>query len=113
MACSLVEKEENLFLGLVLMAAYPGSSTDLSEWTGPVLSLSASEDRVVDTENFESGKERLPSATVYFDIDGGNHSGFGSYGPQEDDGEATISRTMQHNIIVQQFQQYLTRNGLN
>ena len=39
MACDAVKKYPDYFLGLVLMAAYPKSKTDLSEWEGKVLSL--------------------------------------------------------------------------
>lgn len=112
MACSLVAAETELFEGMVLMAAYPPSSTDLSNWQGEVLSISATQDRVVDNGKYEAGKDLLPPATGYVVIEGGNHAGFGSYGEQKGDGEAQISRDAQHIQVVEYLQQFYEEKGL-
>lgn len=111
MACSLLDKESERFEGLVLMASYPSTSTDLSKWEGAVLSLTASNDMVVDQAKFLEGKALLPPLASYYDIAGGNHSGFGTYGDQKGDGEANISREAQHLIIIEQMQNFYMDNG--
>jgi len=42
----------------------------------------------------------LPSGTEFNIIKGGNHAGFGNYGPQEGDGESEISKQEQWNQTV-------------
>ena len=112
MACSMVRKEEGNFEGLILMAAYPSSSSDLSSWKGSVLSITASEDRVVDPETFEEAMERLPPSTSYLEIDGGNHAGFASYGPQKGDGDPAISAEEQQQEVVQMLQNFYDAHAL-
>jgi len=111
MACSMLKKDNELFEGLVLMASYPSGSSDLSSWEGAVLSLSASNDEIVDQEKFQAGKKNLPPDARYYDIAGGNHSGFGFYGDQAGDGKAKISRDAQHLIIIEQLQDFYLDNG--
>lgn len=86
--------------GLVLLASYPAGSTDLNEVAFPVLSVTASEDGVLNWEAFEAAANLLPADTIYDEIEGGNHSGFGDYGLQDKDGTATISAAEQREQIV-------------
>lgn len=113
MACSMVQKEPALCKGLVLMAAYSAESVNLSAWTGSVLSITASNDKIMDPDQFESGKARLPVQSQYYDIAGGNHSGFGEYGFQKADGVSTISQEAQQVIIVEQLQKFFSEHGLD
>lgn len=112
MACSMVKKEEKLFGGMILLAAYPSGSADLSTWQEPVLSIMATEDQVVDREKYEDGKKRLPPGTSYEIIQGGNHAGFGQYGEQEGDGTATIPQAQQQARIVEFIQSFFLEHGL-
>ncbi|MBN1952978.1 MAG: hypothetical protein JW801_17370 [Bacteroidales bacterium] len=112
MGCSMVAEDVNLFRGMILFAAYPAESVDLSTWEQPVLSITASEDQVLDWENFEAGKPRLPQETIYTTIAGGNHAGFGKYGPQEGDGTATISQEEQESQLVDLMQNFFIQNEL-
>lgn len=111
MACSMLDKKADSFAGLVLMAAYSSESADLSSWTAPALSITATNDQILDWEKYEEAKKRLPAGTAYFDIFGGNHAGFGSYGTQKGDGEAEISREEQHRQIVELIQNFFLENG--
>ena len=113
MACSMVDAENELFKGLILMAAYPAESVDLSDWQNPVLSIMAAEDQVVDWGKYEEGKIRLPQSTHYEVIEGGNHAGFGHYGEQKGDGTATLSQTDQQDLIVELIQNFFTDHGLD
>ena len=113
MACSMVYKESSLFKGMVLMAAYPAESVDLSNWDRPVLSISATEDKVVDQEKYEKSRDRLPLYTSLVMIEGGNHGGFGQYGSQKNDGTATISQADQEARIIEFMQDFFLNNGLD
>ncbi len=85
--------------GLVLLAAYP--SADLSEDTAlSVLSITASQDEVLNWDNYEKAKDKLPPATQYTQVEGGNHSGFGAYGQQKGDGVASISAEEQRRVLA-------------
>ena len=82
--------------GLILLAAYPAESSDLSDLAIPVLSITASDDGVMNRERFTSTKRLLPADTVFVEIEGGNHANFGYYGSQKGDGPGAISRQVQH-----------------
>ncbi|MDO8879691.1 MAG: alpha/beta hydrolase [Coriobacteriia bacterium] len=95
MAAAYATTEDDRVAGLVLLAAYPAASTDLTASGLAVLSIIGTEDRVVDPEVFAEAVERLPADTTYLKLDGGNHAQFGDYGRQTRDGEATITREEQ------------------
>jgi len=100
--------------GLVMMAGtITGDEVDLSkEKNLYVLAILASEDTIVPPEgNSETGQpvrkgidEKCPKRnTQTLIIKGGNHAGFGDYGPQRfpyPDGERTISLREQQDITV-------------
>lgn len=128
MACSVIDQYPDFFKGLVLMAAYPQGSNDLSKWTGPVLSLRGQYDGLVDSLTLASKAGLLPapvwvnkiddyphgkdSKTVYYTIPGGNHSQFGDYGIQKGDGAATISAEAQAGLVSLTLLRFFFENGL-
>lgn len=91
-AASFLSSHINDFDGLILLAAY--TTHDISDSGLQVLSIYGSNDGVLQMDNYQKNKENLPPVGKGFTeiiIDGGNHAGFASYGPQEGDGEADIS----------------------
>lgn len=80
--------------GIAFWAAYPNN--DLSGRDLTVASISASNDGLATPADIDASRPNLPPATQWLQIQGGNHAGFGYYGPQNGDGEATISREEQH-----------------
>ena len=86
--------------GLVLLAAYPASSDDLSASTLEALSISATEDGLASQAEIEASKSQLPQDTDWLIIEGGNHAQFGSYGIQNGDGGARIDETEQRDLII-------------
>ncbi len=96
MAAQYAAGHQDLVDGLVLWAAYPADGTDLSGTDLAVASISASEDGLASPEEIAASAARLPADTTFVEIEGGNHAGFGSYGAQGGDGEATISAADQH-----------------
>ncbi|MCZ8518338.1 MULTISPECIES: alpha/beta fold hydrolase [Paenibacillus] len=76
--------------GVFLLAAYADEGGNLRDAGLPVLSLTGTNDRVVNAERMQAGRAYVPPDAVYLSVDGGNHARFGSYGPQRGDGEAAI-----------------------
>lgn len=86
--------------GMFFLAAYADDGANLSDSQLPILSIMASNDKVLNWDKFRDNKQNLPDQTQYFSIEGGNHSQFGSYGEQKGDGAATISADEQRTQVV-------------
>ncbi len=86
--------------GLVLWAAYPAESDDLSRYNLAVTSIYGTRDGLATVEKIEASRPRLPTDTRWVAIEGGNHAQFGWYGPQGGDKRATISREAQQRETV-------------
>jgi pimeloyl-ACP methyl ester carboxylesterase len=100
MAARLAKRSGTRFSGLVLLAAYPADSDSLRDGALPVLSLYASEDGLATPAKVLGRAGLLPTSARYVLIDGGNHAGFGSYGPQKGDGVARVPREEQHAVCA-------------
>jgi pimeloyl-ACP methyl ester carboxylesterase len=87
--------------GLVLWAAYPASSDDLSASDLAVTSIYATRDGLTSLDQIESSRPLLPPDAIWIAIDGGNHSQFGWYGLQAGDMVASIGREEQAVQIVE------------
>lgn len=88
MAANYATNHLNDYAGLFLLAAYP--TKDLTAASFPVVFIYGENDKVLNREKLETGFTLVPEGYEKAVIDGGNHAGFGSYGKQEGDGEATI-----------------------
>lgn len=86
MAGSYAAKHESELAGLIFLAAYPTKELQ----TLPVLSLYGSEDGVLNMEKYQESIGLAVNCSEYV-LEGGNHAGFGNYGPQKGDGEAKIT----------------------
>lgn len=86
--------------GLFFLGAYPSDASDLTTLQVPVISITASNDEILNIEKFNSTQTLLPDATIFAVIEGGNHSNFGYYGFQKGDGESQIMREVQHEQVV-------------
>ena len=81
MAASFAAENTDFYEGLILLAAY--STEDLSGTDLKVCSLYGDRDGVLNLEKYEQYRSNLPEDTLETVLEGGNHAGFGSYGPQE------------------------------
>ena len=97
MAAEYAAKCPDRLDGLILLAAYPAKP--LSDRL-KVVTIYGSEDGVLNMKNLEKGRQYLPAGAVEHVIQGGNHAGFGNYGPQSGDGVATISAEQQQEETV-------------
>ncbi|WP_420897674.1 alpha/beta hydrolase [Carnobacterium divergens] len=85
--------------GVFFLASYPDEKGSLAKTNLPVLSITSDHDGVLNWDRYKDAKKDLPPTTTYQTITGGNHAGFGSYGPQKGDTSALISNNEQQAII--------------
>ena len=111
MAAEYASNNPTLISGLVLWASYPAGSNDLTDSSLPVLSVFASNDGLATLEDIADSQNRLPASTIFVEITGGNHAGFGWYGDQNGDGVASLSQAEQQNQIVQATVTFLQSIG--
>ena len=109
MAAKFAYDHPALIEGLIFLASYPAKSNDFSQSSLDVLSIYASNDAFATKEKIEASKVLLPSDAVFYEIQGGNHSQFGSYGFQKGDGVAEISSGEQLMIVVDRITQFLMK----
>ena len=89
MAASFAGENTAWVDGLILLAAYSTDPVDV-----PVLSICGSEDGVLNMEKYDKYRPNLAELTEVV-LEGGNHAGFGLYGPQEGDGTASMTNQQQ------------------
>jgi dienelactone hydrolase len=100
-AASYAGEHRDTISGLVLWAAYPSNGTDLSTVDAVVASVFGTRDGLTTLDDIDDSRNRLPAATNFVSIEGGNHAQFGDYGTQDGDNPATISREEQQAQAVQ------------
>lgn len=103
MAASFASKHANTFSGLILLAAY--STKDLSDTNLKVLTIYGSNDKVLNKDRLKQYEEYLPKDNEVYVIQGGNHSGFGTYGKQDGDGKRSISHWKQIEVTASKIQE--------
>lgn len=100
MAARYAAKNKKELRGVFFLASYPEKKGNLKNIKEPVLSITASNDGVLNKTNYKKAKKLLPKSTDYVEINGGNHAGFGSYGKQKGDNKADISNDDQQRVIA-------------
>ena len=86
MAASYISNHKNDYDGLILLAAYSEANVfDLN-----VLSIYGSNDKILNKSKYNSNLKNLGDDFIEIIINGGNHSGFGAYGVQANDGESSL-----------------------
>ena len=104
-AAGYVAEHPKDFYGLVLMGSYPTEKIDDSV---KFLSILGSEDGVINTEKYEEAKKNWPDGNSHdYLIFGGNHAGFGNYGEQDGDGDATIRQKKQWRQTIEAILEYM------
>lgn len=94
--------------GVIFLAAYPSDDSELSELSLSVLSITGSNDGILNKDQYNETRSLLPDDAKFKVIQGGNHSNFGHYGFQEGDGDSEISREQQQNEIVKYIDDFIT-----
>ena len=109
MAAQFAFENPSKIKGLILLAAYPASGTDLSKNNLLVTTIHGSNDGLVSTAQIDDSLKLLPPSTSRVEIAGGNHAQFGWYGDQAGDNAATITREAQQNLTVNATVQLLEK----
>lgn len=97
------------YAGLVLLAAY--GTKDMSAAPLPALGIYGSRDGVMNREKLAEGRALMPLGYEEIVLEGGNHAGFGWYGPQKGDKTAEISQKEQWEQTAAAVLQFFDRNG--
>ena len=105
MAANYVYDNPDEFDGLILLGAY--STANLSNKELKVLSVYGSADKILNADKYEKNKGNLPETVTEIVIDGANHSGYGMYGAQKGDGEATMSNAEQINMTADLIAEFI------
>jgi surfactin synthase thioesterase subunit len=87
--------------GLILWAAYGSVEYDMADLNTPVAVIHGTKDGLATVQDVEAGKPYLPESTEYHRLEGANHAQFGYYGEQAGDGEATITKEEQQELVVE------------
>lgn len=95
MGSQYVSKNAQKFEGIAFLGAY--ASADLSATDLKALTIYGENDGVLNRGKLASNEANLPANSQTLVIAGGNHAGFADYGPQQGDGEASISAEQQQN----------------
>ncbi len=93
--------ETNQDDGLLFISSYAHKEELINKHPQPVMVVYGANDLLSTEEEINDAKGNLPESAVYYSIEGGNHAQMGHYGPQNNDGEATISREEQQRILVE------------
>ena len=89
MAAQFAADNPDRLAGVALLAAY--STADLSRTGLKAEVVYGSADGVLNRQKLAECEANLPAGAQTLVIEGGNHAGFGDYGPQAGDGETTTS----------------------
>lgn len=89
--------------GVVLLASYPTVPVPNSE---KLLSIYGSNDGCLSRNEYRGSKGLWPKLRTELIINGGNHAGFGYYGPQKGDGEAGISPYEQQSWTIDSIKKF-------
>lgn len=111
MAASYARNRSKRLDGVLLVAAYATSGADLSDTRLAVTDITGTNDTVLDQETWAAGHALLPDDAVYVTVAGGNHAGFGDYGPQPGDGESSLVPAEQRRTTVRAALELLARAG--
>jgi hypothetical protein len=111
MSANFIHRNPDQTQGLVLWAAYPADSDDLSGNNLHVVSIYGNRDGLVDLTTIQASAALLPENTIWVEIQGGNHAQFGDYGDQPGDLQATINREEQQRQIVEATLDLLSELG--
>lgn len=126
--CIDIHNNPSEYVGAILMASYASENASLADWDGTVLSLFGEQDGLATPQKIRVYEYLLPTGrtverlidmpsnptigqTIYHQINGGNHAQFGSYGGQDKDEEASITRTEQQTEVVNYIRSFFNANN--
>lgn len=109
MASRYAAKHTSGLKGVFYLASYPDKKGRLDQTNVKGLSVTGSRDGVLNWSSYRKSKTYLPKSTQFVTLKGGNHGGFGSYGHQKGDRQATISQAKQQRLISTTLAKWLAQ----
>ena len=100
-ASRIAAEQRTGFMGLVLIGSSHPRDVDLSALPVSVTKIVGTRDGLASRAEVEANRAKLPAATRWVWIEGGNHSQFGWYGFQPGDRRATIASGTQRATMIQ------------
>ena len=100
MAAAYARDHQSALTALILLAALPPKSIDLSSMGLRTLLISASEDSFIPDKKIAAAERFLPVSLKHVVIQGGNHGQFGEYGMQKGDGKASLEGSRQRAMAL-------------
>ena len=88
MAAKYASSNSDKIKGVIMLSSYPSSQMPAGM---DALLITASEDQVINKARLKESRRFLPGKYTEVGLKGGNHSQFGNYGHQKNDGRALIS----------------------
>lgn len=107
MAARYAASHPDALQGIFFLASYPDQKGSVRSLGIQALSILGTNDEVVNATKYQNGRAYLPEDTVYYTIEGGNHSQFGDYGHQSGDGEPEITGEEQLSQTVKAVTEWL------
>jgi len=92
------------YKGIIFLASYSNKKVDDKY---KALSIYASEDKVMNRNEYNKNSTNFPSGYTTKIIEGGNHANYGYYGKQAQDGVATITREQQIDLTVSYVTEFI------
>ena len=106
MACWYADDHREDVEGLILYGSY--CDRDIADSGLAALSVAGTQDTVIDASDYERGLEKLPADATVVELDGLNHTQFGSYSGQRGDTATGTSYADAHarlnEVVVHWFQ---------
>ena len=99
-ASRIAAERRNGFVGLVLIGTSHPRDVDLSALPVAVTKIVGTRDGLASRDAVEANRAKLPAATRWVWIEGGNHSQFGWYGFQPGDRRATVDAATQRATMI-------------
>ncbi len=92
------DEHDDKINSVVFLGSY--AYKDLSDNNLKTITITGSNDLVLDREAYDECLNNYPEGTEHFTIEGGNHAYYGNYGKQKGDGEATITNNEQQQQVI-------------
>ena len=100
-ACRYAKEHQELVYGIFLFGAY--CDQDIQDFKGRVEVLYGEGDKVLNIDSLNKANSNLPANAITKAAASFNHSSFGNYGPQRNDGNSELNNDQILDVLVEVF----------
>lgn len=109
-ATALAFSEQSRVDGIILLASYAPEEYSLKNLKLSLLSIYADQDGLIPPGELLAKSKNKPKNHKFVAIKGGNHANFGSYGKQDGDKDALITRERQQQLVKSEILKFVYEN---